>query len=291
MIMSINQKQMSDKLKFHPLVADAYSDVQKWLADYAPAQGFRDIQSPRQIDLKGTDALNTAAQFDTYMPGHAFKVQQTLAELIQQNRFGMTTGSEYLIFIDVGCGGGAATAALISTLLSSGKVERLPPVSHILCVGMDPNQEALHIYEQFLLALQRQLATLPGKRIELLYALIRDGVPCDTLQYAQLIRHETRHWQVKHPQLLLAEVNIVSFLDKQHREEMSARSFGAGVAEWYTALCEALQPSDATFMTIAAASSPHYVQRAVQLGTIIQRAFEDIPTNIEWSTENWGVML
>jgi len=167
--------------RLHNLVQTAYDNVQTWLQRF-PEIGLRykllkydEIKRLIYNARPEERFLAAVAQFYTYMPIHSFKVQAVLDDCISKNQLDSTKfASSPMLVLDVGCGTGTATIALINYLLQ----EDLLPIGKkiIYIVAADPDEYALRIYEKLLdeisLLLQRQ--NIP---IEIHYQVVTLGLP------------------------------------------------------------------------------------------------------------------
>lgn len=154
----VAQELAREYLSFPDEIDKAYSEVYQWLSDFMP--NFDERGAPSNLDLTGNeevDRVNVGREFTYLLPGHMMKVYQTLL-FIESEALSHNTSSlldkPYVSIIDVGCGGGTATIALISLILNHQKyrLSKNVPIFPVIinCFGIDVNDRALKIYGKFL---------------------------------------------------------------------------------------------------------------------------------------------
>ncbi len=149
---------MSERYKFHTVISSAYSDVHKWLqeADRREANGYKQIdwQQARHM-LKDETLLSAAAQFNVFFPAHFFKVAQTIKNVISyETLVGWLSNNPRLCIIDVGCGAGTATVAVIDAILKLKDMGLIPSAPiELYALGIDLNPYAIGLYNQMMTSL------------------------------------------------------------------------------------------------------------------------------------------
>jgi len=154
---------MTDYYSFHTYIQEAYIAVHEWLG--TKSNGYKDVPYPKKDPEKTKELLqektlkSAAAQYYFWFPTHYFKVIHTLENIITRLQFlSWIKHNQHICLIDVGCGAGAATAAFLETIIRFREEEKFTHSIEVLCLGIEPNQEALAIY--------KKLVTTIGNKIE-----------------------------------------------------------------------------------------------------------------------------
>ena len=111
----------------------------------------------KDINLNDDSEIGTFKQFRCFFPTHYFKFLQSLVitELgnIENNSTNILTWQS-VTFIDIGCGAGAGSLALLTLIIEYQKflIEKNKPISpiRIYLIGLDPSENMLSLYEQIL---------------------------------------------------------------------------------------------------------------------------------------------
>ena len=137
---------MKDALQ--SVIQDAYSGVHRWLESRSDTDGYMENYG----NCRNTTLMkDIAAQFARYFPAHHFKTINALNETVQRET--LCTWLEHtpsIAIVDMGCGGGAASAAMISVLHQLHSDSVLPVNVKITCIGVDPSANALGVYYQLI---------------------------------------------------------------------------------------------------------------------------------------------
>jgi hypothetical protein len=155
----LNQELSLKFYNFPQEVEDAYSSTYSWLSNIEGMNDFDKKGSPSSLDPLGEvekDRRNTGREFTFFLPSHTLKAYHLLllieSELLNDNRT-VVIDKNRISIVDIGCGGGSATIALISLLTNYQryKINNDLPISKISlnCFGIDPNEFALQIYCKF----------------------------------------------------------------------------------------------------------------------------------------------
>lgn len=150
----LNQELQKSNLSFSEEIEQIYSSVINWLLTL---DGMNEFDKEYRQELESNNLIDTASQFSQFFPTHTLKVYQSLLNLEKlalTNLMGGLLERPSLTILDNGCGGGAASVALLMLLMNFQQFKStnylpLTPVS-ISFVGLDPNENALLIYSKFL---------------------------------------------------------------------------------------------------------------------------------------------
>ncbi len=182
----LKQETEKQHLSFPSEIEDCYELTIDWLSTL---DGMDNFDASSSIKLDADDWRNTGRQFSVRLPSHSTKVYQTLLQLEESASSQKLPGileKARLTLVDIGCGGGSASIALINLLLNyqKYKIENGLPLFpvHLNFIGIDPNSNALGIYEKFFeecmhktekfLIKIDKILTLPGKFSENAAAVI-----------------------------------------------------------------------------------------------------------------------
>jgi len=205
-------------LSFPPEVDGAYCAVCESLSTRMPC--FDKRGSPTTLDPRGDEELdrrNAGREFTYLLPSHHMKVYRCLLKVesyLHNMRLdrdgGAVLDTPNVVVVDDGCGGGTASAAIISLLVKyqSYRRDRQLPVHPVVvnCVGVDPRDPALEIYAEFLQECSDRVGrhlvqvesilvlpgTLPANLAHVMETLARPRTHSVTLVLANLIRSLTR---------------------------------------------------------------------------------------------------
>lgn len=194
----------------------AYDHTLQWLLKQPEAYGFNTLHYDEVKALLTSNSMKSAAAlFHTYFPTHYFKVLHTLRDTAIHPIVEKWVSSRSLLLLDVGCGSGAATAAVLSALYANTpRMGRILP-RDIYCIGVDPNAYALVIYKELL---ERLAVPLLAVGIRLDFDRIPHGVPSFQGRATDLLERQLQNWALPvFPHALVLQVNIVSPLDRDYQ--------------------------------------------------------------------------
>ena len=211
-------------MELHPVIQTAYTETHRWLDARDDTAGYMNIDE-RKISkrLDRTDMKHIAAQFAVLFPTHYFKClyafestldTQTLADWIRHN--------PYLALIDMGCGAGAASAALMSVLLNLLEAGDIQTRMRIVCVGVDMVENVLGVYYQLMTNIGDQLST---DEILLDIAVVDRPAAESVTDLDELLGSRLAVW--KQPALshvFFAQSNIVRPLNKLFDDHLTRRT-------------------------------------------------------------------
>jgi len=101
---------------FHPIIAEAYSEIHRWLNEVPLANGYKsaDPRGKWQKILQGEDLKSIAIQYYHLFPTHYFKAAHIVENIITDDiLINWIKHKQRLCILDIGCGSGAGTAAVI----------------------------------------------------------------------------------------------------------------------------------------------------------------------------------
>ncbi len=259
---------------------DQIWDSGVWLKETLPSYSFR-VASPKVAE---ETAISVAAQFDHFMPSHSFKVLHVLHQIWDKNcLLPLQRQGGCLALIDIGCGGGTASAALINLIL---QLRTRPQDLRLLCIGVDPNTYAIQLYDWMLSNLE---ATLKNE-FEISGRMAFKGIP-EALTYVSNGLHEVRTlWKIPHiSDLLVIQANVVRPLSAIHEKDVETRrllrlstirglisdDFGMVEAQAYEQLLSLSDADRMTIMTIATERSEYgdWPLKAKEMGRAIDQLF------------------
>lgn len=199
--------------KISPLVQEAFAESIQWLQQNPHTKGFD--ENSKLPDLDDTSPYGVSKQFFWYFETHFFKVHNSLllARLeSQKHHNGSWLDQPYLCVLDIGCGTGAATCALLDILVSYHEFRKqlgLPVhITHLSLAGIDPSQFAFDIYGHLLEIL---LPSLERENIFITVTQIDDEFP-----HPDCIEKIIKDWDPVHPFTLLGiSSNVIRPLQNQ----------------------------------------------------------------------------
>lgn len=132
-----------DLYKFPDFMQSTFADIHNWLDCREDIAGFRGV--PRDLDAR--DARGIGKLFHELFPTHYFKVASALREFVGYDAISnwiKDTGK--LCVLDVGCGSGAASCALIEAIVRVIEEHDISHLVHVHLIGVDPTKATLEIY-------------------------------------------------------------------------------------------------------------------------------------------------
>lgn len=210
---------------FHPIIQRGYTRLHRWLeAECREAAGYKSLDYRTSIGqiLEESSVQSSAFQFYALFPTHFFKVRHTLEQVIGIDTFcGWLNFNPYLCVVDIGCGAGAASAAVLEAVISLQQQGRLVNPASLLFLGVDPNVYSLILYGRLLKNLQD---SLPSAEIDLGFTTLHQGIPSAVVNICECLEQQRSTWGIPClPQALVMQVNVMSPLDRQHNQEEQNR--------------------------------------------------------------------
>lgn len=281
---------MSDSIySFHPTIQKAYLKTLQWL--HQRGIGYRSLDyEDLKKNLYSFTPESTAAQFHSYTPGHAFKVQHIINGLIEKDRlYKLFIPNTPIVLIDIGCGCGAASIGLMNALLNDAIRSRLASNLRIFLLGIDPDKEALKIYKTFFSELQKCLNDL-NSGISIECKTIAKGLPYPNHDIKKRMEQLlTSSDKLYIPQVIGIQSNILPVLNKIIQDESKeteellregfseaselANQYGESCASLYRELIESDLIDEITAITVGTDSGTNFEHDVRAIGQEINRAF------------------
>jgi SAM-dependent methyltransferase/retron-type reverse transcriptase len=261
-----------DTLRFSGALQRAYSDV---VAELRSQFGDLDVEPYLLDDDSG---VSVAVQFYRLFPSHCLKCFGALVRSESQilSRYGTTgfIGWPTITLVDIGCGSGAATVALLlliqeyqESVLASGRPLRRVKVQ---AIGLDPSENMLAIYDSLVGQYSRSLEDL---MIDVSVQTLAEPFPDGAWKLTRLVQPENTHVAIA------VMSNIIRVM--QH-------SFETGWSGWFERLLRAFsgKPVGEPRFGEAEASGVRHLLEAWELDRIalvgIATKGKDAATDIRW---------
>ena len=196
--------------QFHSVIQQAYLDVHDWLVSLPRTKGYIDIKKPCPDKV---DMMHVAAQFASYFPTHHFKNVFALNNIVASDAIlDQLHRNPNMVVVDIGCGGGAASGALVSAVLELQAQQLLRSGINLLCIGVDPSENVLGIYSQFMNCVKQQL---PSSTISLDFRVVDRPMSESVTDLEEHLRVSLSDWvQPALPHVFLMQSNVVWLLDR-----------------------------------------------------------------------------
>lgn len=212
--------------EFSPIIQQAYSSLHRWLqASCEDAAGYKDLDFKTSIGpmLTQRSVLSSALQFNTLFHSHFFKVKHTLEQVIGLDALsGWLNFNPYLCVVDIGCGAGAASAAVLEAVFGLEQQGRLLNPVRLFFIGVDPNASSLLLYHKLLENLR---ASLDDSLADLDFRKLPQGIPDAGTRISNLLEQQRDFWEIPClPQVLTMQVNVVSPLDMRYQQQVEEES-------------------------------------------------------------------
>jgi len=204
---------------FHPHIALTYKHVHQWIADTMGTDQYQRLKKKNIRDKIKDDKflaeetfLSAAAQYYVLFPAHFFKVTYTLENII--NILHWLKHTSRICLVDIGCGAGSASAAFIDVVLDLRQKNLLSHDIEIFCIGVDPNQYAIVLYNQFMMKLKERVGNI---NINLDYKVIIANDRECLKSLSEYLKEKRQIWQQPYlTHTLIMQVNVVSPFSKRY---------------------------------------------------------------------------
>ncbi len=207
------------KYSFHGEIQRAYSVAHSWLTGLENAKGYECLYPP---NIKSKCLIDVAAQFSCFFPTHYFKTAYAFTKLI-----GRETLLDWLqlcttvAIVDLGCGGGAATAATVAQLIELHDAGELNQNFDIFCIGVDPTPNALGIYYKMMNSLKACLLERSiNLEILIIYKSIAEGISEVDDNLRVILK---RCVQPAFSNVIILQSNVVDPLKVEHARQLTAQ--------------------------------------------------------------------
>ena len=191
--------------QFPDFMQAAFQDVHSWLDHREDTEGFR--TEPTNIDA--TEPRGIGKLFHEFFPTHYFKVASSLKEIITfEELYSWIAVSGKLCALDVGCGTGIASCALIDTIADIITDYDIKQAVHVHIVGVDPNKAALEVYRALLHRISKN-GPIP-ENLEITFEIICEKILDGALAVQSTLQSLRQKWdQPSIPRTLLMQVNVL----------------------------------------------------------------------------------
>ncbi|MDX2043617.1 MAG: hypothetical protein SF097_20545 [Acidobacteriota bacterium] len=204
---------------FLPEIEKSYSELHTWLSSLPDLPTYRKKSIEGKIEklLLDPSMHSAAAQYYVRFPGHFFKVVHTFNDVI-----GAAVLSDWLnqspriCVVDVGCGAGSATAALINCILKLQRMGTLTQPMEISFFGVDVNEYAIALYDKMIRSIKSRIES---PKLLLDHKLIPFGDSEARIQLKEMLDNKRQNWgQPFLPQVFLLQINVVSPFSKRYED-------------------------------------------------------------------------
>lgn len=272
--------------EFHPLTQSMYSDIYGWFRSEIPHHiltlPFKDNIGSI---LHDESFRSSAYQFHTLFHSHFFKVRYAIEQVFGFDTFlACLDENPFLFIVDIGCGTGAATSALLESVLRLREAKNISEPINVAAIGCDPNRYSLVFYDQVLKKLKH---LLHPRNIGLYHMLWDEGIPHDTVGIIRTLDLFRRRWNIPYlAHVFLLQVNVVSPLSIALRSQTTHRQlfngysikigfqdkFGELEAANYRAMLESAGIDQLHILTVG---TNHYMlpKRVAEMGDAITKQF------------------
>ncbi|MBO1352296.1 MAG: hypothetical protein EBE86_035290 [Hormoscilla sp. GUM202] len=206
---------------FHPIIVEAYTAVHQWLASSVPeANGYKSLPYKNvRKKLLETDWKHIAFQYYALFPAHYFKAIHVLEAVIGENRLlTWLRHRQRICLLDIGCGGGAASAAFVDAVIRLKEQEKLTNDINILLIGVDPSANAIGLYIQTM----NNLKSLTSELINIEFKYVMEGFPNAVSYIERSLKDELETSQL--PCLsntLVMQLNVISPFSQTYRNRQA----------------------------------------------------------------------
>ncbi len=161
----------------------------------------------------GYEGKHIAAQFSKWAKLHTRKVQCAL-ETLSDDFF----EGESIVVVDIGCGGGAASVAIVDKILRLRSSSKMSPFD-IHLFGCDPNKHTLRVYDYLIQKLSKKIK-LQGIHFD--YRIVGKGMP-EVLPYIADYLSQLRIslGKPRFPKIIFTQANVSHPLNRQYKEYIS----------------------------------------------------------------------
>ncbi|MGQ4646809.1 reverse transcriptase domain-containing protein [Lyngbya aestuarii] len=285
---------------FHPLVAEAYTAVHQWLDSIDIAKGYKSIDPRKkwQKILQGEDLKSVAFQYYNLFPAHYFKAAHILENVVREdNLISWLRHKQRICILDIGCGAGAGTAAVIEAALILKEKGKISNDINIFAIGVDPNKFSILLYKQ----LMEKLKTSAVDTIELEFACVKSGFPEATLGIIQNLKKELNTFHLPClSNILTIQLNVISpfsqgFRNKEeeYNELMKIdpeicnflteipENFGSTEAYAYKQIIEDVPVDTMHVLTIATKNIEKYVQANTNSEVTLEKRVKEMALTLK----------
>lgn len=260
---------------FHPLIADAYTEVHKWVqTSVSQANGYKTIDPKgkwKEI-LQDENWKNTVFQYYYLFPSHYFKAAYVLENVVGQNTLEIwLRHKQRMCVLDIGCGAGAGSAAFLESILQMQEIEKLTDVVEILFIGVDPNLKAIALYSKLMSKLQSSINSI-SDYLKIDFKCVNYGFPKAIGDINKHLKDEILQRQLPSLSNVLAiQLNVISPLSQNYRNKQESydelRNLGIAVDDLITEGKEVFGEAEADAYRRLVEDVPVDVMHILTIGT------------------------
>lgn len=270
---------------FHPFIADAYTAVHQWLnTTVSDAKDYKKLTySNLKQKLQKTDWKHIAFQYYALFPAHYFKAAYTLDKIIGEDQLiSWIRHKQKVCVLDVGCGAGAGSAALVEAIIKLKEKSKLTNDINILCIGIDPSHRAIGLYSKMMTNLKISTANL----VNLNFETVIEGFPNATTKISRILQQELTLSNLPCLTNILAmQLNVISPFSQIYRNAQAnvdeLRTLGIDVAESIVKDMAGLGTTEAQSYKQLVESVPIDVMHILTIGTKNMEKQVQLGTNSE----------
>lgn len=197
--------------QFPDFMRAVYGEIHDWLDSREDTAAFRTVRT----DIDAKDPRGVAKLFHKFFPTHYFKVAYSLDELMSLNELrSWIQDSGKLCVIDVGCGSGVASCAMVDAIVRAIEEHGIRHSVHVHLIGVDPTKSALEIYRAVINRVSNS-DKIPNN-LKISFEIVCDKILEGALEVQSRLHAVIRDWdQPSIPRTLLLQVNVLRPLSKQ----------------------------------------------------------------------------
>jgi len=206
---------------FHPITQQAYVTVHQWIeANIEDAHGYKSLSyNNLKKKLQETDWKHIAFQYYALFPAHYFKAIHVLDVVIGEERLlTWLRHQQKICFLDIGCGGGAASAAFLDTVIRLKECGKLKKDINILFIGVDPTANAIGLYIQTM----QTLKSLTTSLVNLEFKYVMEGFPNAVSCIDRYLKDYLKSSQLPcFSNALVMQLNVISPFSQTYRNRQA----------------------------------------------------------------------
>lgn len=271
----------------HPRINEAYRRVHNWFDEHEEMRGYQRMtyKTHGSSVLARKNPVDAAFNFSLYFPTHYFKVRHALEneEVIGlDNLAAWLRFNPYLTVVDIGCGDGAGSVAVVETVLRLREAGAIDPRPiEIRCIGVDKSIDALEIYRMML---DHVYGVATNFDLNVKFLAVPEPLEVSSRAVVQKLQRIREDWE--HPALnhtLVIQSNLSDMLEQQYKDEQKPKyeeakhrlnyqpaPFGNRLAFLHQSMFEMVPIDHLHIITVD--TKPQKVQEAVQqMFSTIQR--------------------
>jgi SAM-dependent methyltransferase len=206
---------------FHPITQEAYVTVHQWIeASVEDAHGYKSLSyNNLRRKIQETDWKHIAFQYYALFPAHYFKAIHVLEAVIGEERLlTWLRHQQKVCFLDIGCGGGAASAAFLDTVIRLKECGKLKKDINILFIGVDPTTNAIGLYIQTM----QTLKLLTTGLVNLEFKHVLEGFPNAVSYIDRYLKDYLKLSQLPcFSNALVMQLNVISPFSQTYRNRQA----------------------------------------------------------------------